>query len=129
MPVDFDTPDDMVSEQVVTRTRNKALPCELQVNARPRGEGGTPYIFARWMLGCIEGGELVDQSKHTERLQDRDAVMDGDEVVEPAVTDYTTVMDSTASAEWIRAQADPVTLREELRYIMKRIGIFMEVST
>ncbi len=126
---DWQTPDDMAAEEVVTKTRNKALPCELQVNARPRGEGGSPYIFARWMLGRIEGGELVDQSKHTERLQDGPAEMDGDEVVTPAVTDYSTVMDSTDSAEWIRAQGAPVTLREELRYIMKRIGQFRGVNT
>ncbi len=129
MPDDFNVPDDMVTEQVTTKTRNKALPCELQINARPRGEGGSPYIFARWLLGRIDGGEIVDQSNHTERLQDRPAEMDGDEVVTPAVTDYTTVMNSTASAEWIRAQADPVTLQEELRYIMKRIGQFMGVNT
>ncbi len=117
----------MVAEQVVTRTRNKALPCELQVNARPRSEGGSPYIFARWMLGRIDGGDFVDETTHTERLQDTDAVMDGDVEVTPAVTDYTTVMNSTASAEWVRAQADPVTVLEELRYIMKRIGMFKGV--
>ncbi len=122
MGVDFNTPDDMVAEEVVTRTRNKALPCELQVNARPRSEGGSPYIFARWMLGRIEGGELVDQSKHAERLQDT-----VDEDGNPDNVDYSTVMDSTDAAEWVRAQADPVPLREELRYIMLRIGQFKGV--
>ncbi len=123
MPNDFTTPDDMVSEEVTTKTRNKAMPCELLVNARPRG-GGNPFIFARWLKGHMDGGELVDQTTHTERLEDRDAVMAGDVEVEPAVTDYTTVMNSTASAEWVREQAEPVTLLEELRYIMFRLGQF-----
>ncbi len=115
---DFSTPDDMAVEEVVTKTRNKLLPREMQINA----DG--PYLFCRWTKGRIDGGELVDQTKHLERIMDT-----VDEEGNPDSTEYTDIMASKTLSNWIIAQPTPPTFLEALREAMYMIAKFKGIGS
>lgn len=108
---DFSTPDDMAVEEVVTKTRNKALPRQLLIDADGQ------FVRAEYIKGRIDSGELVDQSKVLIWL--RDTV---DDEGNPDKTDWTDWRNSQALGTWIRSQPNAPTTVEIERQHMYLIG-------